>query len=92
MYTQYKKILLLIFQHSSTIRRIYISIYNWQYFGICRAIPVAYYMQSTYILEHIFQEISQLIQLSVTPMGMLHVKNIFKYLLIVVTESFQLDP
>jgi hypothetical protein len=34
----------------------------------------------------------QLIQLIFTPMGMLHAKKkIFKYLLMVVTESFQLD-
>ena len=73
--------LLLIFQHSSTIRRIYISIYNWQYFGICQAIPVAYNMQSTYIFWHIFQEISQLLQLSVTPTGILHIKKnqVFAY-------------
>jgi len=55
-------------------------------------IPVAYYMQSTYIFEHKFQEISQLIQLSVTPTGMFHIrKKISKYLLMVVIESFQMD-
>jgi hypothetical protein len=62
-----RRFLFLIFQHSFTTRKIYISIYNWLYFGICWVIPVAYYMQSTYIFEHIFQEILQLLQLSVTP-------------------------
>jgi hypothetical protein len=69
------RFLLLIFQHSFTIRKIYISFYNWLYFGICQVTPVAYYMQSTYIFEHIFQEILQLIQLSVTLTGMIHIRK-----------------
>jgi len=49
-------------------------------------------MQSTYIFEHVFQEISKLIQLSVTLTEILHIrKKIFKYLLMVVIESFQMD-
>ena len=47
MYTKFKKTSIL--QHNSIIRRIYISIYNWQNFGKSRVIPVAYLL--TYSME-----------------------------------------
>jgi hypothetical protein len=57
MYEVQEDFFVLILQYNSTIRRIYVSVRNGLYFGICWVIPVAYHTQSTSVFEHGFQEI-----------------------------------
>lgn len=75
----------LILQHNPTIRRIYISICNWQYFGIHRVIPSAHHTQNYfYIWIHTLRSIA-------VDIHKIHILLVHKFLVLgIFTNSYKI--